>query len=120
METKMKYIRLFVALLLLSAGLAHLTAGPPYQYWRTYYTDATRTVECGYANVACNGTTYSGCFTSEYYADEFMAYCGSNGSDCELAKVGTECADYFDNDEDSYTDQGDQACWPCYATHESD
>lgn len=120
MGNKMNYVRLFVALLLLTAGLAHMTAGPPYQYWRTYYTDSSKTVECGYANVACGGTTYSGCWTA-YHDDEFVAYCGGSGSDCEEYKESSECADNFDNDSpyDGQIDMEDPSCWPCYSRFET-
>ena len=52
MKSKMNYVRLFVALLLLAAATTQILAMPEYQYWRTYYTDSSKTVECGYANVA--------------------------------------------------------------------
>ena len=118
MKNKMNYVRLLVALLLLTAAVTQLFAMPEYQYWRTYYTNASKTTECGYANVACNGTQYSGCFTSPYYDDEFIAYCGSSGSDCEEAKVFTQCDDNFNNDSDGHIDMADQGCWPCYSTFE--
>ena len=114
---QLKYARLLIALLLLAAGLVQLTASPATTYWRTYYTDASKTVECGYADVACNGTHYSGCWTS-YYTDEILGTCGGSGSDCDEAKVGSECADHFDNDGDGKIDGSDSGCVPCYARFE--
>ena len=119
MATKLKYVRFIVALGLLAVGLVNVSAMPEYQYWRTYYTTAAKTTECGYANVACNGTQYSGCFTSPYYTDEFIAYCGSSGSDCEDAKVGSECDDNFNNGGHPGIDMGDPNCWPCYSRFET-
>ena len=99
------WVILIVIVLLFGTNMS--IAMPPYQFWRTYYTDATKTVECGYANHACNGTTYSGCRT-EYYVDEIIARCGGN-DDCVIPD-NTNCRDGIDNDHDGKTDWSDPGC----------
>lgn len=112
-----KSLRPLFALVLLAAGVVQLVASPPYQYWRTYYTDASKTVECGYADVSCSGTHYSGCWTA-HHNDEYLAACGSGGGACDDAKIGSECADNFDNDGVGGADLDDADCQPCLARFE--
>ncbi len=99
---------LVVGLLVVLCGVGtSIVAAPPHQIWRTYYTDSTKTVECGYMNQHCSGTTYSGCWT-QWYTDEIMGRCGGN-DDCVIPD-NTNCRDGLDNNGDGLVDWSDPAC----------
>jgi len=62
-----KRIRLFVLMLMLTAGAVSLVAAPDHGFYYTYYTDDTLTVECGYYYYTCFGSPHrSGCVTPYY------------------------------------------------------
>lgn len=64
MSNRTRTIVLF-ALLMLAA--TSMMAAPDHDIEYTYYTDATKTVECGYRILFCGGGTWSsGCRTSWY------------------------------------------------------
>ena len=63
---------LTIVLLLCTAG--SLLAGPPYEYERTYFTDATHSTVCGFRGVYCTHSTWWGCVTP-YYADDYFGEC---------------------------------------------
>jgi hypothetical protein len=116
MKTAIRRIVLLLALLSLSL---YLVAGSPYQYTRYYYTDASRTVQCGEKTVTCTGSTHQGCYSS-YYEDIYDAPCwtggGTGGGGCTFTIVGG-CSDGIDNDGDGYMDRSDPQC-TCNSTSE--
>ena len=95
----MKTARVTVVLLVLALGIFELAAGNPWEYERWYYTDATKTTQCGYKSVWCNGSYATGCVTS-YHNTEYIWPCG-----------GGSCEDGYDNDHDGMTDYGDPSCF---------
>ena len=106
-------VRIALAVVLLCTGLYNLAASPPYEYDRQYYTDATKTVECGYKLVFCDYSYATGCRTA-YYEDTYLGPCGGGGGG------GTgECNDWYDNDGDGKIDMADPGCSSGYDTSES-
>lgn len=95
----MKTVRAAVVLLILAFGIFDLAAGNPWEYERTYYTDATKTTECGHKSTWCNGSITTGTVTS-YYDTEYIWPC-----------YGGSCTDNIDNDIDGMTDFGDPSCF---------
>jgi len=50
-------------------------ACPPNEVETTYYTDASKTVECGYRIISCSCQVYSeGCRTAFYDTDSYPCY----------------------------------------------
>lgn len=51
------------------------SACPPNEVETTYYTDASKTVECGYRIISCNCHVYSeGCHTTYFTTDSFPCF----------------------------------------------
>lgn len=113
---KKAIVRTVLMLTLLAVSL-YLMAGSPYQYTRFYYTDASRTTQCGETMVTCSNSYHEGCRTN-YYEDVYDAPCGgtSTGGGCTFTIVG-ECADGIDNDRDGKVDRDDPKC-ACGSTSE--
>jgi hypothetical protein len=96
----MKTVRATVVLLILAFGIFDLAAGNPWQYERTYFTDASKTTECGHKSAWCAGSTSTGCNTI-YYETEYVWPCGGTAT----------CEDNADNDGDGMIDFGDASCF---------
>jgi hypothetical protein len=62
----MARIRIAGLALLVLLGVSSLMAMPDHETEFDYYTDATKTVECGYKFVTCHGIIRSGCQTQWY------------------------------------------------------
>ena len=109
---KKTIVRIAVVLTLVALSL-YLTAGSPYQYTRTYYTNASKTTPCGETQVTCSGSQHWGCY-SAYHDDIYDAPCGTGGGggddgSCNLTLSG-QCTDGIDNDNDHRMDWEDPQC----------
>jgi hypothetical protein len=61
------------SLTVMLASPAH--ACPPNEVETTYYTDASKTVECGYRIISCNCHVYSeGCHTAYFTTDSYPCF----------------------------------------------
>lgn len=59
--------RILVLIALLAVGATSLVAAPDHDIEYTYYTDATKTEECGYRIIFCfGGSASGGCRTIWY------------------------------------------------------
>lgn len=116
---KKPILRIALALTLLAGVSMYLTAGSPYQYTRTYYTDASKTTPCGETMVTCSGSQHWGCYSS-YHDDIYDAPCGGSGGgggNCRDTLSG-QCTDGIDNDLDGKWDWDDDDC-TCGSSWES-
>jgi hypothetical protein len=65
-------VRVLVLFALLLVGVTSMMALPDHEIEYTYYTDATKTVECGWRIISCSGVYSSGCRTAFYTIDQGM------------------------------------------------
>ncbi|HYH08938.1 MAG TPA: hypothetical protein VEK11_17935 [Thermoanaerobaculia bacterium] len=61
-----KRIRMFVLLALVLVGATSMMALPDHEIEYTYYTDASKTEECGWRIISCSGVYSGGCRTAFY------------------------------------------------------
>jgi hypothetical protein len=86
---------------LVVVGVGSIAASPTEEKEFWYYTDASKTDNCGYRFQFCSGSRWYGCETA--YVDEYvLGSCGGSGG-------GTlspwECRNGLDDDHDGWVDE---------------